>query len=182
MTSLKPFHATDLFRVNDVNLDVLTENYHIPFYLSYLAEWPTLFFSSESPNGDITGYMMGKAEGKGKNWHSHVTCLSVSSSYRRLGLADVLVDNLERRSEQPYDAYFVDLFVRSSNALAIGMYKKFGYSVYRRVVGYYSGGSAMGGSLDEEDAFEMRKALRRDVKKESIRENGEEFRVSPLEV
>lgn len=47
-------------------------------------------------------------------------------------------------SEHVYNAFFVDLFVRVSNALAINMYNTFGYSVYRRVVGYYSG---------EEDAF-----------------------------
>jgi N-terminal acetyltransferase B complex catalytic subunit len=40
--------------------------------------------------------------------------------------------------------YFVDLFVRCSNALAIGMYKKLGYVEYRRIREYYSG---------EEDAF-----------------------------
>ena len=38
-----------------------------------------------------------------------------------------------------YDAYFVDLFVRISNNVAIDMYKKFGYSIYRQVLGYYSG-------------------------------------------
>ncbi len=43
-----------------------------------------------------------------------------------------------------YNAYFVDLFVRMSNALAIGMYKKFGYIVYRQVIKYYAG---------EEDAY-----------------------------
>ena len=45
-----------------------------------------------------------------------------------------------------YDAYFVDLFVRKSNAVAIGMYEKFGYSIYRRVLDYYSG-------VDSEDAY-----------------------------
>ena len=63
-----------------------------------------------------------------------------------------------------HDGYFVDLFVRKSNSVAIGMYEKarrlrcaasrrsaahaaalqFGYSVYRQVIGYYSG---------EEDAY-----------------------------
>lgn len=38
-----------------------------------------------------------------------------------------------------HDAYFVDLFVRISNNVAIDMYRKFGYSVYRQVLGYYSG-------------------------------------------
>ena len=38
-----------------------------------------------------------------------------------------------------HNAYFVDLFVRASNQAAITMYEHFGYSVYRRVIGYYSG-------------------------------------------
>ena len=55
--------------------------------------------------------------------------------------------------------YFVDLYVRKSNAVAIGMYRKFGYTVYREVIGYYMG---------EENAYDMRKALSRDVGKKSI--------------
>lgn len=35
--------------------------------------------------------------------------------------------------------FFVDLFVRSSNYQAIEMYRKLGYSVYRRVLDYYTG-------------------------------------------
>jgi len=96
------------------------------------------------------------------------------------------------------NGYFVDLFVRVSNKVtngcrsfsfdmvffffflvrvqvAIDMYTKFGYVVYRRVLGYYSG---------EEDAFgnlvivclcffeiarqDMRKALARDPQKKSM--------------
>lgn len=53
----------------------------------------------------------------------------------------------------------MDLFVRVSNSVAIEMYTKFGYSVYRRVVGYYSG---------QEDAYDMRKAMPRDVDKSSV--------------
>eukprot|EP00977_Amphora_coffeiformis_P004641 scaffold1000_cov166-Amphora_coffeaeformis.AAC.31 len=71
------------------------------------------------------------------------------------------MDYFEDVSIQTYNAYFVDLFVRASNTLAIKMYEKFGYSTYRRVLGYYSG------ELPE-DALDMRKALPRDVNKESI--------------
>ncbi|KAK9467183.1 acyl-CoA N-acyltransferase [Lipomyces arxii] len=178
MTSLKPFHAPDLFKANAVNLDVLTENYHISFYLSYLVHWPTLFFSTVNPSGDITGYLMGKTEGTGPEWHGHVTCVSVAANYRRIGLAGCLAENLERRSEDPYDAYFIDLFVRSTNTLAINMYKHWGYSVYRRVVDYYTGDPGM----KSEDAFDMRKPLKRDVDRKSVRENGENVRVRPEEV
>ena len=36
-------------------------------------------------------------------------------------------------------AFFVDLFVRVSNKIAVDMYKKLGYVVYRTVLEYYSG-------------------------------------------
>ena len=76
------------------------------------------------------------------------------------------MDDLEQRlSEDVYHANFVDLFVRASNALAIGMYEKFGYIKYRRVLGYYSSPTD---EDDVEDAWDMRKALKRDVKKESV--------------
>jgi N-terminal acetyltransferase B complex catalytic subunit len=71
---------------------------------------------------------------------------------------------LEEVSTNIYDAYFVDLFVRKSNKIAIAMYEKFGYVVYRRVLNYYSG-SAL---TRDEDAFDMRKALPRDKNKESM--------------
>lgn len=60
---------------------------------------------------------------------------------------------------QVHDAYFVDLFVRVSNTVAISMYRSFGYSVYRTVLQYYSG---------DEDAYDMRKAMPRDVHKKSV--------------
>jgi N-terminal acetyltransferase B complex catalytic subunit len=96
-----------------------------------------------------------------------------------------------------YNAYFVDLFVRISNSVAISMYEKFGYTVYRRVLEYYTG-------IEEEDAFgmlymhsgiscrngsyitpnykiDMRKALPRDVHKQSIIPLKHPIRVEDLE-
>lgn len=104
---------------------------------------------------------MGKSEGTGEAWHGHVTAISVEPHYRRIGLASALVKSLEDTSENK-QAYFVDLFVRESNVGAINMYKAIGYTVYRTVLGYYSG------DPDDENAFDMRKALFRDVYKKSI--------------
>ncbi|KAI9092891.1 acyl-CoA N-acyltransferase [Phlyctochytrium arcticum] len=161
MTTIRRFLADDLFRFNNVNLDPLTETYNISFYLQYLAQWPDYFVIADAPNGQTMGYIMGKAEGSGNLWHGHVTALTVAPEYRRLGLAANLMEILETVSEKIYNAFFVDLFVRKSNNVAIGMYEKFGYSVYRRVLDYYSGPSP-------EDAYDMRKALPRDVHKQSI--------------
>jgi len=161
MTSLCAFTAEDLFRVNNINLDPLTETYGISFYLQYLAKWPDYFSVAEGPDGALMGYIMGKAEGRGTDWHGHVTAVTVAPEYRRLGLAEHFMNFLEEVSEKIYDGYFVDLFVRVSNKVAIDMYTKFGYTVYRRVLGYYSG-------PEDEDAFDMRKALPKDVDKKSI--------------
>jgi len=133
--------------------------YNLPFYLRYLANWPEYFLSTQAPNGECMGYIMGKAEGVGENWHGHISAVTVAPRYRRLGLAAMLIDALEDITEQVADGYFVDLFVRKSNLLAINMYQKFGYVVYRRVIGYYG---------REEDAYDMRKAMKRDKDKKSM--------------
>lgn len=152
--------CSDLFKFNNVNLDPLTETYGLAFYMQYLAQWPEYFQVAESPSGEIMGYIMGKAEGRAENWHGHVTALSVSPEHRRLGLAAKLMNTLEEISERK-KCFFVDLFVRVSNKVAVDMYNKLGYTVYRRVLEYYSG-------QDDEDAFDMRKALSRDKEKKSV--------------
>ena len=107
------------------------------------------------------GYNLGKAEGDGKLWHGHVSAVTVAPAYRRIGLAKTLMDDFESICINTYNAYFVDLFVRKSNHLAQSMYQNFGYSTYRKVIGYYCGN-------DPEDALDMRKALPRDKDKESV--------------
>lgn len=172
MTTIRQFCCDDLFKFNNINLDPFTETYGIGFYLQYLARWPEYFLVAESPAGDAMAYIMGKAEGHEENWHGHVTAVTVGEGYRRLGLAKRLMDALEEISEKK-SCYFVDLFVRVSNSVAITMYHKLGYVVYRTVVDYYSGGGSTsdegGGTVTEdEDAYDMRKALSRDTDKKSV--------------
>lgn len=164
MTTLRQFCLDDLLRFNPINLDILTETYNGSFYMSYLSTWPESFVVAESLHGQLMGYVLGKAEGEGPQWHAHVSAVTVAPQFRRLGLAQTLMDYFEQVSIHTYNAYFVDLFVRSSNHLAIQMYQNFGYSTYRRVLGYYSGFGAEG----SEDALDMRKALPRDVDKVSV--------------
>ena len=159
MTTLRPFQAEDLFKFNHINLDPLTETYQNSFYMQYLSTWPSLCAAYENTSGRMMGYVLGKAEGKGKLWHGHVTAVTVSPEFRRLGVAKKLMYYLEDVSARTYNAYFVDLFVRKSNLLAHLMYEGLAYVKYRQVIEYYSG---------EEDAYDMRKALPRDKKKESV--------------
>ena len=57
-----------------------------------------------------------------------------------------MMDMLEEITNEIHKGYFVDLFVRKSNEVAINMYKQLGYVVYRTVIGYYSG-------MVDEDAY-----------------------------
>ncbi|NXL11312.1 NAA20 acetyltransferase, partial [Mesembrinibis cayennensis] len=176
MTTLRAFTCDDLFRFNNILLLNPAPQYGIPFYLQYLAHWPEYFIVAEAPGGELMGYnatalivsmfaVMGKAEGSvaREEWHGHVTALSVAPEFRRLGLAAKLMELLEEISEKK-GGFFVDLFVRVSNQVAVNMYKQLGYSVYRTVLEYYS---ASNGEPDE-DAYDMRKALSRDTEKKSI--------------
>lgn len=159
MSIVKDFSFDDLFRMNNVNLDLLTETYNLGFYGHYFTKWPDFQALHVHPNGQQMGYVMGKAEGEDEEWHGHVTAVTVAPPFRRMGLATRLMDFLEDVSESVYQGYFVDLFVRMSNNVAIDWYKQMGYVVYRQVIGYYSG---------DEDAYDMRKALSRDPDKKSM--------------
>jgi len=163
--SVQPFRAIDLLNFSKVNFDPLTETYGLTFYMTYLARWPEYFQKLVDTSGRIIGYIMGKSEGHDENWHGHVTCLSVDRNYRGQGLAGMLMKYLEDISEAK-KTYFVDLFVRKSNEPAIRMYKKLGYVVYRTVLGYYSGSVEQG--YKDEDAYDMRKAMSRDVERKSV--------------
>lgn len=119
---------------------------------------------AESPSGKIMGYIMGKSEARQNNprdWHGHITAISVADEYRRLGLAARLIKHLEDVSDQK-KCYFVDLFVRVSNTVAVNMYNNLGYVVFRTIAHYYTG-------PPDEDAYDMRKALSRDKDKLSER-------------
>ena len=123
-------------------------------------------------------------------WHAHITCLTVAPAARRQGHATRLSEALERVGDEA-DAWFVDLFVRVENEPAIKLYKNMGYdgdptgscrgmltttrrySVFRRITDYYSDGS---------DAFDMRKPLKRDRQRKTVRANGENIKVDPSQV
>lgn len=114
-------------------------------------------------------------------WHAHITALTVAPEARRLGIGKILTDQLEAAADI-HDAYFVDLFVRKSNHRAIAFYKKQGYSVFRVVKDYYGGDHPTDPTKSSEDAYDMRKAMKRDERREHVRDNGEKYEVQPEDV
>eukprot|EP00758_Cryptobia_borreli_P009380 Tbor_TRINITY_DN5475_c1_g6::TRINITY_DN5475_c1_g6_i2::g.24425::m.24425/K17972/NAA20, NAT3; N-terminal acetyltransferase B complex catalytic subunit len=187
MASYSSFTFQDLFTINSVNLDQLTETYSISFYGDYLLRWPDYQYTAHHPSGMCMSYIIGKSEGEGtldnnnnnnnnnnKNnnintlRHGHVSALATSPIYRRIGLGKTLMEKLENISNNNYHScYFVDLFVRKGNKVAVAMYEGLGYSIYRTVLGYYSGGGRRVNNNNNiininntnEDALDMRKAL-----------------------
>ncbi|KAJ9445648.1 putative N-acetyltransferase complex ARD1 subunit [Diplonema papillatum] len=156
MTSLRRMVAHDLLRFNTVCLDQLTETYSNDFYCYYFNNWPQYQYIAEDSNGFMQGLMIVKAEGQDHEWHAHVSAVSVAPESRRIGLGAQLMECLENIATKVDRAYFIDLFVRKSNEVAINMYKQFGYIIFRTVTGYYQGPPL------NEDGIDMRKALERD--------------------
>jgi ribosomal protein S18 acetylase RimI-like enzyme len=62
-------------------------------------------------------------------WHGHITVLTIAPAWRRLGHARRLTESLERVSDIN-DAWFVDLYVRAGNKVAVGMYRGMGYVLF----------------------------------------------------
>lgn len=46
----------DLLDLNLTNLDPLTENYDLGFYLNYLTKWPSLFSTVKDRDAGVVGY------------------------------------------------------------------------------------------------------------------------------
>ncbi|OSX57564.1 hypothetical protein POSPLADRAFT_1041548, partial [Postia placenta MAD-698-R-SB12] len=139
----------------------------VPVYAHILGSIVTryTFFIQPLTPPELQITVLGKAEGTGVEWHGHVTVLSVAPEYCRLCLARKMTAQLERVSDETYHSFLVDLYVRCTNAIAIGI-------VYRRVREYYGSLGLGRNSKDEEDAFNMRKPLSRDSLRRSVRSNG----------
>lgn len=165
---LRPMVLEDLKRFNNINLDYWTEMYTLSFYSTYLIKDPDLCVVAESSSGSLAGYLLAKVEGTDREWHSHISAISVSPEFRRCGVAKKLLDYFESVSATVHNCWFADLYVRVSNDVAIEMYKRRGYDVFRIVTGYYSG---------EEDAYDMRMPLPRDKERKCLKGKGK--RVTP---
>ncbi|KAJ3522687.1 hypothetical protein NM208_g12754 [Fusarium decemcellulare] len=166
MATFRRFRPDDVNKFSKCNLDPLTETYELNFYLQYHAKWPSLFQVCEDMNGNIVGYIMGKVESSPDAykfsehylpWHAHITALTVAPEARRSGIAKILTDQLEVAAD-------------AENAC-----------VFRVVKDYY-GDHATDPTQSSEDAFDMRKPMKRDKDHQHIRDDGENHVVEPEDV
>ncbi|KAF4119969.1 N-alpha-acetyltransferase 10/11 [Geosmithia morbida] len=144
----------DLPLIQHANLENLPENYFLKYYLYHSLSWPQLSFVavdvSRPARGPydypkIVGYVLAKMEEEPSDGvpHGHITSLSVMRTHRRLGIAEKLM-----RQSQTYQAKYVSLHVRVSNAAARHLYETtLGFTNEKTEAKYYA---------DGEDAFCMR--------------------------
>lgn len=87
----------DLMNMQHCNLLCLPENYQMKYYFYHGLSWPQLSYVAEDDKGRIVGYVLAKMEEDSEdNPHGHITSLAVKRSYRRLGLAQKLMDQAAR--------------------------------------------------------------------------------------
>lgn len=123
------------------------------YYFYHGLSWPQLSYVAEDDKGRIVGYVLAKMEEDSEdNPHGHITSLAVKRSYRRLGLAQKLMEQAARAMVECFQAKYVSLHVRKSNRAALNLYMNtLHFTISEIEPKYYA---------DGEDAYAMRRELK----------------------
>lgn len=126
--------AADLPLIQHANLENLPENYFLKYYLYHALSWPQLSYVAvdvsrpkknpyEYPK--IVGYVLAKMEEEPTDGvqHGHITSLSVMRTHRRLGIAEKMMRQSQLAMVETFQAKYVSLHVRVSNAAARHLYE-----------------------------------------------------------
>ncbi|CAM9849047.1 unnamed protein product [Chrysoparadoxa australica] len=166
--SIRSATMDDLIQMQNTNLWCLPENYQMKYYLYHILSWPQLLQVAEDHKGRIVGYVLAKMEEDAKPSHGHITSVAVLRTHRKRGLATKLMKSSQIGMQEAFDAEYVSLHVRKSNAAAFHLYTEtLGYEIHDVEKGYYA---------DGEDAYEMRLPFKKGAdggKKEKANKTGE---------
>jgi ribosomal-protein-alanine N-acetyltransferase len=143
--SIELFEAEDLDKVVKINWTCLPENYDNSFFLSLFYHFPKTFVVAKH-EGEVLGYIMGRVEtgfSELKRFSltrkGHIVSVAVLPEHRKKGVASSLLSRaLEGFKE--YQAQECFLEVRESNKVAVDLYQRFGFTINRRINGYYRDG------------------------------------------
>ncbi|HEY6326069.1 MAG TPA: ribosomal protein S18-alanine N-acetyltransferase [Candidatus Cybelea sp.] len=111
----------------------------------FSAVWPSDAFFNELSTNRLAHYYVGRYQDRvvayGGIWvileDSHVTTLAVDPEYRGRRFGEVLLLRLIDEAIAR-DAAWMTLEVRESNAIAQGLYRKYGFTTVTMRTGYYS--------------------------------------------
>lgn len=157
---VRPLAPNDLDEVLRLNLRCFEngENY-TKHTFSYLLSQPNaICFQVVTAEKRMAGFLFVLV---GEDGIAHITTVGVAPEHRRRGLAERLLDNLERTLKEKGVASVV-LEVRVSNRAAQSLYRASGFFVTQRISGYYN---------DGEDGYLMVKALVPDLQPSDILRN-----------
>lgn len=159
--NIRVARAEDLLNTQHCNLLCLPENYQMKYYFYHALSWPQLSYVAEDDKGNIVGYVLAKMEEETDDEpHGHITSLAVKRSYRRLGLAQKLMDQTARAMIETFNAKYVSLHVRVSNRAALNLYQNtLKFEISDTEPKYYA---------DGEDAYAMKRPLVKFAKENNI--------------
>jgi ribosomal-protein-alanine N-acetyltransferase len=107
--------------------------------------FPSSFIVAEE-NGEIIGYIMCRMETRiphfkrlGIAKKGHIISVAVLSNHQREGVGYALMQNAMRVMWR-YEVQECYLEVRSSNELAVNLYKKMGFEIKKTIKHYYADG------------------------------------------
>ncbi|KAJ3031109.1 UNVERIFIED_CONTAM: N-alpha-acetyltransferase 10 [Siphonaria sp. JEL0065] len=124
MINIRQATIDDLLAMQHCNLNNLPENYQMKYYIYHLVSWPQLSYVAEDHKGRIVGYVLAKMEEEpSQQPHGHITSLSVMRNFRRLGLAEKLMNQAQKAMVESFGAKFCSLHVRKTNRAALSLYK-----------------------------------------------------------
>lgn len=108
-----------------------------------------MFVAEDLNKKRIVGYVLAKMEDENVDVvHGHITSLAVLRSYRKMGIANMLMVCAHNAMKETFSAKYSSLHVRKSNAAAKHLYtQKLGYDIHAIEPKYYA---------DAEDAYDMR--------------------------
>lgn len=117
-----------------------------------------MFVAEDLNKGKIVGYVLAKMEEEDvDDIHGHITSLAVLRSYRKMGIAAMLMGTAHFAMKETFAARYSSLHVRKSNEAAKHLYtKKLGYDINAIEAKYYA---------DAEDAYDMRCTFSKAVQK-----------------
>ncbi|MEM2093974.1 MAG: ribosomal protein S18-alanine N-acetyltransferase, partial [Candidatus Bathyarchaeia archaeon] len=128
-----------------INWTCLPENYDNSFFMDIYYRFPRTFIVAKVGE-KVVGYIMCRTEtgfSERKRFSitrkGHIVSIAVLPEYRNRGIGSSLVEKAIERLKE-YHATEIFLEVRVSNKAAINLYKKFGFSTSREILGYYRDG------------------------------------------
>ncbi|KAI8855192.1 acyl-CoA N-acyltransferase [Chytridium lagenaria] len=124
MITIRQATVEDLLSMQNCNVTNLPENYQMKYYIYHAVSWPQLSQVAVDSKNRIVGYVLAKMEEEpGESPHGHITSLSVMRNYRRLGIAEKLMNQAQRAMVESFGAKYCSLHVRKSNRAALQLYR-----------------------------------------------------------